>query len=190
MIQILTALILTHPPVPHFEDVSVDLLAVTIGTEQPAVDDMSEDLAIAIYRASQAYDISPYFLAGVIRTESNFKPWVKGDCKDGRCKAKGLGQLHMIAARGRKSEITPCEAQGRCNEAALVCKRRHTMQCQKAIETNTLTTAWLISKLRRKYGKRAMVIYNCGGRCGRSLWTNTVRKYFRHYRRFKLVKAL
>ena len=69
MLSLIATIMIAHPPVPHFE-----------GPRYP--DCPPAEWAML---AGQIADADPYFLMGVVATESRGNPDAKGDCKDGKC---------------------------------------------------------------------------------------------------------
>ena len=84
MIGVVLSIIISAPPVPHFE-----------GPRQ--MECPPTEWAIM---AGQIADVDPYFLMAVVMTESRGKPTAEGDCRDGKCHSFGMWQMNVGTCKG------------------------------------------------------------------------------------------
>jgi len=150
MVSMIVALMVAHPPIPHFEGPR--------HLECPPTE--------WAMLAGQIADVDPYFLMGVVMTESRGKATAEGDCKDGKCHSFGMWQMNV----------------GTCKGLYPRCKKKDLFDPHFSSVMAGLLWRYLIKKVGRE---NAAVAYNCGHRCKKKgRWyshTKVTRGYFKRY---------
>ena len=178
MLHALIALaLLAPPPVTPVDLPDVDQLAAAMTTIKPKIKG-ARAIAGAAIEAGARYSVSPFFLLGVAYTESRWNVSVKAGDKG---RSFGLYQMTLGVARAVDFAGVFEDKPGR---------KQITWALRDVWCANYIAAAY-INRLRRKYGRAAMVVYNCGPvRCRQSSGkqrkeTPATRGYWRNYRKLK-----
>ena len=139
---------------------------------------------LTVLHYAEQYDLNAGVFLGVISTESGFRPELIrthdgfGGAKSG---SYGLGQLKPVWLQ---KWWPPCSHLVQGGPVRL----RRLMVLDG--EVNICLMAEYLSHLKRKYGRRALTVYNCGPRCRNFRnETRAVRKYWRQKALFERVGA-
>lgn len=131
-------------------------------------------LAGAVLEAGAAYDVDPLWLLAVAYAESrwniNIKPGDKG-------RSFGIFQIQINTAKA-------VDFAGFLEDKASY-KRKAFVSLLEDPWCAARIAGALWNRLRRKYKKRADIIYNCGFRCKGMKSTPATRAYWKYYRKLK-----
>ena len=180
MIPILISLALAaQPPSTNGELPDIEILELAMA-EMPAHRDYKTrmTLAGAVLEAGAAYDVDPLWLLAVAYAESRWNLNIKpGD----RGRSFGVFQIQINTAKAVDF--------GGFLEDKMSYRRKAFVSLLEDPWCAARIAGALWNRLRRKYKKRADIIYNCGFRCKGMKSTTATRAYWRYYRKLKSALA-
>jgi len=177
MIPILISLAIAgQPPTTKGELPDIEELECAMA-QMPAKRDYKTRMTIAgaVLEAGAKYDVDPVWLLAVAYAESRWNVHIKPGDKG---KSFGIFQIQKPTAKVVKY--------AGFREDTLI--RPRSEKPEDLLEdpwTASYIAAALWQRLRRKYKKRADIIYNCGFRCKGMKNTPATRAYWRYYRKLK-----
>lgn len=109
-------------------------------------------ISLLIQDYSETRNLSPYIVSGLVWTESAFRPWAVNK-NDGGSPSVGLGQLKLKYMYKEWPKCSHLVGPG-----PIRVKREHLLDP----EVNICMVTAILAKNKKKYGSKALTVYNCG----------------------------